>query len=1004
MKKYTIAGLIIVAGLAAAAYWWLNREVTLVDLQKQLLFAKTAADTARVIDRLEQYYLNLEVPDSIRQRVDRELAIILTTKINPAAYTNGMVADTNVYKLESHLQDLLQLAAIARVREENQTVQEIIGQAKIVAQTVDAGTQANYWVPFTEAASAFTKEDAIFWLKAKRSENLCRHFHGEENQFEVAELYASLGLKFLKHTKDLRVQLDILQRLQWILYFHRSMYELSWELAQRALPQTEKIKYHNRSIGLIYLQAETLADRGQNQDALRGYDAVINKAEQNKSIVTMEWFIITGLLGKGKVLVELGEFEEALAICEWVQTHRLPDKDKIRLCRLKSDIFRATVKFEEAEKELKNALPIAEATRDTFNLIMCLNSFGVLFERLGEYEAALDYYNQAKSLFRASGPDLSTRVRIMNNIADIMTAKNDSVQFQQMISEARSLARFASMPAREAELLRNFGNRYKKAGKYGTARKCFQEADSIFSRNGFLRLALGTRIDLVECLIGLSKFHEAKILASEIDLLAVELSDDERIIDARGLMTKINYIEGDNARAVESSNRLLLEIEAMSSRFNSADRLMAYRQRVYDHLKNAVFYEIAAQRFDSAFVKLDHAKGYALKSQLQAEPGSKSSHTVFRKHLNLDALLANVDENSLIIDYMVTQDTLYAFVVDQKGVQVLSKSIKLDELKKTVEAYKDFLNRTHHIMRHYDADKVRSHYAGTVELCQRLYEYLLGWPALQPRLQQVKFLYIVPDEFLFEVPFATLIAKASDWRTFIANQFTLITLPSAGFLHSRDSANFMDEFNVERVLISVDSQFPGAEEFVAKVKTMFPLVEELKVRDSTFTKDEVLVKLQEDYQVYIFVGHGSSNPKFPERSYLELSVKTPQPSTSKNVRLSFSDFEKIKRLDAKMVMLVGCETAAGKLYKGTGIWGLSQLFLLLGAQNVFGNLWEINASQALSQAQDFLASWLATRNSTLALRECQLKGIEKLQRHSYYKQPHPYFWGSPVLFTMEFQQ
>jgi hypothetical protein len=44
---------------------------------------------------------------------------------------------------------------------------------------------------------------------------------------------------------------------------------------------------------------------------------------------------------------------------------------------------------------------------------------------------------------------------------------------------------------------------------------------------------------------------------------------------------------------------------------------MAYRQKIYNLLKDAVFYEIAFQRKDSAFVKLGNIKAHALKDYLQ---------------------------------------------------------------------------------------------------------------------------------------------------------------------------------------------------------------------------------------------------------------------------------------------------------------------------------------------------------------------------------------------------
>ena len=131
---------------------------------------------------------------------------------------------------------------------------------------------------------------------------------------------------------------------------------------------------------------------------------------------------------------------------------------------------------------------------------------------------------------------------------------------------------------------------------------------------------------------------------------------------------------------------------------------------------------------------------------------------------------------------------------------------------------------------------------------------------------------------------------------------------------------------------------------------------------------------------------------------MEFSVKTAD-SRSQIVRLSMSDLKKIEGFNADLVMLIGCETADGPLYRGTGIAGLHQGFLMLGAQNVFGNLWEVDASMAIGLAQKFLDSWASDHNGAEALRKSKISTIKELRRNAYFLKPHPYFWGSSIILT-----
>jgi CHAT domain-containing protein len=675
----------------------------------------------------------------------------------------------------------------------------------------------------------------------------------------------------------------------------------------------------------------------------------------------------------------------------------------IRLKRLKADIYSSTANYEQAKNVLKDGMALAEATKDTFNLLLCLNGFGLLFEKLQEYDLALDYYHQAQFLFGTSDQNMSARLTILNNIVDVATAMQDSVLFEVVNREAKKLVNFADMPWQKAELLRNLGNMYKKIKKYSVAIPYFQEAASIYNRNGFLRLDLGTRIDLSDCLIGLSQFGKARNLLTEIELLARKINYDERVIDALGRRAKIEYREGNITRAMERSQTLLSAIAAQSKQIKSPDFLISYHQKLYDLQKETVIYGLILQGQDSAFARLANIKAYALQNQLTKHQDNTDNSPTLQQRLDFNLIRTNLKKKSLLIDYMVTDDTLYAFVLKPDGLKLFRKKIGIETLRKTVSAYKDSISRTIQVFQHYDAHQVDAHYISTVALAEKLYDDLFGWPELELLLKQANLLFVIPDEFLYEVPFSTLVAKSPQAQSFVANHLAVLTLPNASFLQSSNDVRSSD-LNTKRVLISADQRFPGAEKFIAKVKALFPLAEELSVNNSVLMQNDVLAKLQADYQIYIFVGHGAANPKYPDRGYIDLSVKTPNLPVPQITRLTVADLRGINWLGAEMVILVGCETASGKLYRGTGISGLQQEFLLLGAQNVLGNLWEVVASRAIPQAENFLTFWAATLNVAQALQACQSNAIQELQESNYFKHPHPYFWGSYIISTINIQQ
>jgi CHAT domain-containing protein len=905
--------------------------------------------------------------------------------------------DTNVYRLESRLQDLLRQAAIARARDENQTFQTLIHQARKLAKIVDAGMENNYWTPFVEQVNVFTREQAQAWLKARRAEGLYHEF-SKQGKFPEAEFYVSLGLKFIRQIDDQRLYLDVIQRLQRVLCDYHAMPELSIALTQKPLLQAEKIKYHLRANGLLYYQAEALFKMGENQAALKLFDAVSSNAEKLGEINVRQWFKKYSLLRKGDLYRELGEFDEAWHVCREAEKLISNKADTVNLRLLEFNLFLATGYYESAEEVLKNTIKLAEKLEDKQDLIMCYNNFGGLYARLTDYDLALAYYRRAQALFTALSPNLSTRLMVLANIADILAVKQDSAQLQQMIDDAKEFLRLAYNPYLEALLLSTVGLWHQLAEDYYSAIECYNKADSISLQNGYLRFALEKRIDRADCLIALARFEEAKTLLAETEILARRLNNLNGLINVLDRTAQIQYREGNIDQAIETSNRLLYELDAMSSRFNNPARLIAYRQKIYDAHKNAVLYEIALQNNESAFVKLDAAKAYALKNRLLNHIANGEA-TNGKSHQS-DFARARLRPGELLLDYMVKPDTLYVFVLDQNGLRLRRKKIDSRVLHQTIRAYRDSINRSPRLFQTHDVNFAKAHYTGTLALAEKLYQELFAWPEITARLPQTDLLYIIPDEFLYDVPFSTLIANCSDTQTFLVNHTAVLASPSASLLPvEKRAAAVSNQSKTFRALISADKRFPGAEKLVTKIKELFPLAEELIVQDGNAAKDQAMAQLQKGYQVYIFIGHGQANSQFPEQGYIELAIKTSKAAATKTIRLTMADLKTINWLGAELVMLLGCETAGGKLYRGAGISGLQQEFLALGAKNVLGNLWEVDATFTIPQAQDFLATWAATWDLPRALQTSQRQTMQTLQESRYYQLPHPYFWGSAILLT-----
>jgi CHAT domain-containing protein/tetratricopeptide (TPR) repeat protein len=94
--------------------------------------------------------------------------------------------------------------------------------------------------------------------------------------------------------------------------------------------------------------------------------------------------------------------------------------------------------------------------------------------------------------------------------------------------------------------------------------------------------------------------------------------------------------------------------------------------------------------------------------------------------------------------------------------------------------------------------------------------------------------------------------------------------------------------------------------------------------------------------------------------------------------------------DTKLVVLSACETGAGEIHDGEGIYGLQRAFFVAGANTLLMSLWKVNdrATQLLMQA--FYENLVQEKYSPqVALKKAQQKLREKYQ--------HPYFWAAFVV-------
>ncbi len=145
------------------------------------------------------------------------------------------------------------------------------------------------------------------------------------------------------------------------------------------------------------------------------------------------------------------------------------------------------------------------------------------------------------------------------------------------------------------------------------------------------------------------------------------------------------------------------------------------------------------------------------------------------------------------------------------------------------------------------------------------------------------------------------------------------------------------------------------------------------------------------YRYVHFATHGFLDNAHPELSALVLSQVNEHGVAQQGYLRTLDVFR--LNLKAELVVLSGCSTALGKEVSGEGLIGLTRGFMYAGARRVLASLWQVNDAATAELMQQFYRNLLGTQplSAAAALRAAQLE----LRRNPRWQAP--YYWAAFTL-------
>jgi len=183
---------------------------------------------------------------------------------------------------------------------------------------------------------------------------------------------------------------------------------------------------------------------------------------------------------------------------------------------------------------------------------------------------------------------------------------------------------------------------------------------------------------------------------------------------------------------------------------------------------------------------------------------------------------------------------------------------------------------------------------------------------------------------------------------------------------------------------------PGARKEVQSIAEIARQWRSYVLLGAQATKPAVLAMPLDSFRAIHFATHARFDAQDPQLSAIVLSSRDKD-------RVALASTLTLReilgfRLQAETVVLSACEASLGKSYRGQLSFGLSEAFLVAGAQNVLGSVWRVSDDAAQAYMRIFYEQYIL-HDATPA--QAAQMAARTLSQDPVYSQP--YFWAAFVL-------
>lgn len=641
-------------------------------------------------------------------------------------------------------------------------------------------------------------------LLAKTYYNLARTLSGMNEPDKAIESYE----KSRNYFEKAGLKRDLIYVLADLgaIYFNKEDFQKAKSYSELSVSLAESVKSADIPAGTwpddfglarsLHTLAELDLRNGNHDEAIEKFQRALRLYQQLNGGGSGYTFYVAGVYaGLGKVYPEIGDYAKGLYYLNKALEIAKASSDPDTLANILNSIgylYLEQEDYTQAKEQFNRSLKAYQIAKNDVEASRVLLNLGVVEQREAHYDAALAQFKLSLTAAKAA-QNTDVQIAAGEGIGVVLTAQKKLTEALAILNESLNLARQTNSKTREVEISWRSAQTLYEMENYGQAVERAETAVSLAQSSHLPKLEyLGTttlgqvyaaqnRLDLAERTLEkavsqleslrsqvagretASQLYFENKLASYhalVDILAQQGKPIEALLyaeraKARVLLDVVSGSKADWSKILTPAERE--ERLRLNRRISEINERLKTQQTPSDNSSAPLYSQLDAARLEyQAF----QDAVYVTHPDLRIRSGRTASLNA----AEVNALTAN---NTAYLEYVVTSDRVSLFVVTRdasnSGANVTIYPIRVEprELVSKVNQFHDRLANRH------------PEYAS---LARELYALLVS-PA-EKQLRNAT-LCIVPDSFLWNLPFQALMTK--DDR-FLIEERALYYAPSLSVL------------------------------------------------------------------------------------------------------------------------------------------------------------------------------------------------------------------------------